>query len=47
MNKLNIVKVAKVGGMVLSIGGMIVSAWVSGKENEMTLQRLVNEHLQK
>jgi hypothetical protein len=47
MNKDNIVKVAKIGGMLLSIGGMVLTSWVSSKENEKTLQKLVEEHLQK
>lgn len=45
MNKLNIVKVAKIGGMLLSIGGMVVSSWVGSKENEQTLQKIVDERL--
>lgn len=47
MNKINVVKVAKIGGMILSIGGMIISSWVGSKENEQTLQKLVDERLQK
>lgn len=47
MNKINVVKVAKIGGMLLSIGGMIISSWVGSKENEQTLQKLVDERLKK
>lgn len=47
MNKINIVKVAKIGGMLLTIGGTIVTAWVGSKENEQTLQKLVDERLKK
>lgn len=46
MNKINVVKVAKIGGMLLSIGGMIIASWVGSKENEQVLQKLVDERLQ-
>ena len=45
MKKFDIVKVARIGGMLLSIGGMVVSSWVGSKENEQTLQKLVDERL--
>lgn len=47
VNKINVVKVAKIGGMLLSIGGMVITSWVSGKENEKVLEKLVNERLPK
>ena len=47
MGKLDTVKVVKGVGMLLSIGGMILSSWVGTKENEKTLQKLVDERLQK
>lgn len=47
MKNLNIVKIAKIGGMVLSVGGMLVTTWVTGKENESMLTKLVEERLQK
>ena len=46
MNKINVVKVAKIEGMLLSIGGMIIASWVGSKENEQVLQKLVDERLQ-
>lgn len=45
MKKFDVVKVAKIGGMLLSIGGMVVSSWVGSKENEQTLQKIVDERL--
>lgn len=47
MKNVNIVKLAKGVGMLLSIGGMILTSWVSGKENEKVLQKLVDERLPK
>ena len=40
---MNKVKIAKVLGLVLTVGGTIVTSWVTGKENEKTLERLVNK----
>lgn len=45
MKKFDVVKVAKIGGLLLSVGGMVISSWVGGKENEQTLQKLVDERL--
>jgi len=47
MKNLNLVKVAKIGGLLLSVGGMLITSWVTGKENEGILQKLVEERLQK
>lgn len=47
MKNIDIVKVAKGVGMLLSIGGMVLTSWVSGKENEKVLQKLVDERLSK
>lgn len=47
MKKFDVVKVAKGVGMLLSIGGMVLTSWVSGKENEKVLQKLVDERLSK
>lgn len=47
MKKINVVKVAKGAGMLLSIGGMILASWVGSKENEETLQKLVDEKIKK
>lgn len=47
MNNLNIVKIAKIGGVILSIGGMLITSWVTGKDNEAMLAKLVDERLGK
>ena len=47
MNKIDPLKIAKIGGMVLSIGSMLLTTWVSGKENEKTLAKLVDQKLNK
>ena len=47
MKNIDVVKVAKGVGMLLSIGGMVLTSWVSGKENEKVLQKLVDERLSK
>lgn len=44
MNKVAIIKGV---GMLLSVGGMVVSSWVSSKENEKVLQKLIDKRLQK
>ena len=48
MGKLKIDKVAvvKVVGMALTVGGMIASNWSGKKEQDSTLEKLVNEKLQ-
>ena len=47
MKKLDVVKVAKGAGMLLSIGGMVLASWVGSKENEKTLAKLVDEKIKK
>lgn len=47
MNKIDPLKIAKIGGMVLSISSMLLTTWVSGKENEKTLAKLVDQKLNK
>lgn len=47
MKKFDMVKIARFGGFILSIGGMLISSWVGKKENEETLKKLVDERLQK
>lgn len=44
---IDVVKLAKGAGMILSIGGMLVSSWVGSKENEKVLEKLVDERLKK
>lgn len=40
-----IIKVGKVVGIVLSIGGSVLTAWINGKENEAILEKLVEKRL--
>ena len=40
--KIDIIKVVKIAGMALSFAGMIASGWAGSKENEKTLEALVN-----
>lgn len=47
MKKIDVVKVAKGAGMLLSIGGMVLTSWVTSKENEKTLEKLVDKSLEK
>jgi hypothetical protein len=47
MKNLNVVKIAKGVGMLLSVGGMVLSSWVGSKENEKMLEKLVDERLNK
>lgn len=47
MNNEKSVKIIKGVGLLLSIGGMVLSSWVSSKENEKTLQKLFDKHVQK
>lgn len=47
MKNIDVVKVAKGFGLLLSFGGMMLSSWVGSKENEKVLQKLVDERLQK
>ena len=41
----DVLKIARIGGVVLSVGSMLVSSWVSNKEQEKTLKKLVDERL--
>lgn len=45
--KIDIIKIAKIGGTILSVCGMLVTSWVSSKENEKVLEKLIEERLQK
>lgn len=40
----NVVKVVKIAGTVMSVAGMLASSWAGGKENAKTLENLVNAH---
>lgn len=45
MKKIDMVNVARIGGLLLTIGGTIIGSWVGKKETESTLQKLVDERL--
>ena len=47
MKKINPVTLAKGAGLLLSIGGMLVTSWVTGKENEKAMKKFVDERLSK
>ena len=40
----DVIKVVKIAGTVLSVAGMVASNWAGGKEASKTLEKLVNEH---
>ena len=42
--KLDVVKIVKVIGFAMSIGGSIAGSWVSKKENNKILEELVKKH---
>lgn len=44
---MKLVKIVKIGSIVLSIAGMIGSAWAGSQENKLELAKLVNDHLGK
>ncbi len=44
---MNIVKVVKIGSILLSVAGMVGSAWASSQENKLELAKLVSKHLSK
>lgn len=43
-NKVDVVTIVKVLGLVLTIGGTIVSNWAGEKENERILEKFVKEN---
>lgn len=43
--KISVVKIVKIGSYVLSAASMVLGAWVGKKENDSTLEKLVNEKL--
>lgn len=43
--KIDAVTIIKVLGMALTIGGTIASGWAGKKENDKTLEKLVNDRL--
>ena len=44
MNKLHL---AKIGSVLLSLGGSLLTIYITSKDNEQTLQKLVDEKLKK
>ena len=44
MPKIDTVKLIKIGGMILSIAGTIAAGYVSTKENEKTIEKMVEDH---
>ena len=40
----NVVKVVKIAGTVMSVAGMIASSWAGSKQADKTLENLVNAH---
>ena len=47
MIKIDVIKVVKIVGTVLSIGGSLASKWAGGKENHKILEKLANDHFNK
>lgn len=45
--KVDLLTIAKLGSFGLSIVGLGLSTWISKKEQEATLKKLVDEHFQK
>lgn len=41
---IDVVKVVKIAGTVMSVAGMLASGWAGSKENAKTLEKLVNDH---
>jgi len=44
---MKLVKVVKIGSILLSVAGMIGSAWAGSQENKLELEKLVNDHFNK
>lgn len=44
---MNLLTVGKIVGIALTISGTIVTSIVSGKENKIVLEKLVEKHLNK
>lgn len=40
----DVIKVVKIAGTVLSVAGMVASSWAGSKESNRTLEKLVNDH---
>ena len=47
MKKLDLLKVAKIGSLGLSLIGAGLTSWISSQENKKVLEKLVDERLQK
>lgn len=45
MKKLNVITAVKILGAALTLGAGIASGWATSKENEKTLEKLVDKRL--
>ena len=43
----NVVKIVKISGTVLSVAGMIVSAWAGDKQMNTTIEKIVDAKINK
>lgn len=41
---IDVVKIVKIAGLVLSVAGTIATGWAGSKENEKTIEKLVSDH---
>ena len=46
MNK-NVVKIVKIAGTMLSVAGMIASAWAGDKQTNATIEKIVDAKINK
>lgn len=46
MNQKNIVNIVRIVSLVLSVAGMVGSAWAGSKENKIVLAELVDKHFE-
>lgn len=47
MEKIDVVKIVKIAGMVFTVAGTVASAWAGGEENKKLLEKLVADRLPK
>lgn len=43
----NVVKIVKIAGTVLSVAGMIASAWAGDKQTNTTIEKIVDAKINK
>ena len=41
--KIDVIKIVKIAGLVLSVAGTVATGWAGSKENERTLGKLVED----